>query len=246
MSSLAPTAIITDQDKAMQKAIEVVFPTARHRWCLGHIMKKLLEKLKSYKHYEDIKSVLQNIVYDSLTCGDFEDRWNEFINLYDLHTNEWLLGLYDERRRRVPAFVKDTFWAGMSTTQRSESMHSFFDGYVNSKITLKQFVEQYENALRDKVEKESHVDFISFNSCIPRMTYYPLEKQFQEAYTIEKFKDFQQELSANLYCEVSLHKENFPCLEFTVGENIMVGNTITTIPFNVLLKETDFEINCNC
>ena len=74
------------------------------------------------------------------------------------------------------------------------------------------------------------------------MTYYPLVKQFQEAYTTEKFKDFQQELSANLYCEVSLHKENFPCSEFTVGENVMVGNTITTIPFIVLLKEVDFEI----
>ena len=77
------------------------------------------------------------------------------------------------------------------------------------------------------MEKESHADFISFNSCILYMTYYPLVKQFQEAYTTEKFKDFQQELSANLYCEVSLHKENFPCSEFTVGENVMVGNTIT-------------------
>ncbi|KAK3217813.1 hypothetical protein Dsin_011783 [Dipteronia sinensis] len=125
-------------------------------------------------------------------------------------------------------------------------MHAFFDGYVNSKTTLKQFVEQYENTLRDKAEKESHADFISFNSCIPCVTHYPLEKQFQEAYTIEKFKDFQQELSANLYCEVSLHKENFPCSEFTVGENVMVGNIITTIPFTVLLKEADFEINCNC
>ncbi|KAK3172179.1 hypothetical protein Dsin_033160 [Dipteronia sinensis] len=217
MSSLAPTAIITDQDKAMQKAIEVVFPTARHRWCLWHIMKKLPEKLKSYKHYEDIKSVLQNIVYDSLTCGDFEDRWNEFINLYDLHTNEWLLGLYDERRRWVPAFVKDTFWVGI----------------MRMRCEIRK-------------EKECHADFISFNSCIPCVTHYPLEKQFQEAYTTEKFKDFQQELSANLYCEVSLDKENFPCSEFTVGENVMVGNTITTIPFTVLLKEADFEINCNC
>ncbi|KAL7251552.1 hypothetical protein ACSBR1_013398 [Camellia fascicularis] len=42
---------------------------------------------------------------------------------------------------------------GMSTTQCSESMNAFFDGYVNSKTTLKQFVEQYDNALRSKVEK---------------------------------------------------------------------------------------------
>ena len=38
-----PNAIITDQDRAMQNAIEQVFPKARHRWCLWHIMKKIPE-----------------------------------------------------------------------------------------------------------------------------------------------------------------------------------------------------------
>ncbi|KAL7220208.1 hypothetical protein ACSBR2_013135 [Camellia fascicularis] len=46
---------------------------------------------------------------------------------------------------------------GMSTTQCSESMNAFFDGYVNSKTTLKQFVEQYDNALRSKVEKGNQI-----------------------------------------------------------------------------------------
>ncbi|KAM1790046.1 hypothetical protein ACFX14_034059 [Malus domestica] len=34
MSGHAPSGIITDQDKAMKKAIEVVFPNTRHRLCL--------------------------------------------------------------------------------------------------------------------------------------------------------------------------------------------------------------------
>jgi hypothetical protein len=42
-------------------------------------------------------------------------------------------------------------------------MNAFFDGYVNAKTTLKHFVGQYENALRDKVEKEKIADFNSFN-----------------------------------------------------------------------------------
>ncbi|KAA8545013.1 hypothetical protein F0562_019770 [Nyssa sinensis] len=83
--------------------------------------------------------------------------WNSMIEKYKLYGNEWLLGMYTERHCWVPAFVKDNFWAGMSTTQRSESMHAFFDGYVNVKTTLKQFVEQYENALKDK-------DFEKFKS----------------------------------------------------------------------------------
>ncbi|XP_071739892.1 protein FAR1-RELATED SEQUENCE 2-like [Rutidosis leptorrhynchoides] len=34
MSGRAPNAIITDQDQAMKNAIEIVFPEARHMWCL--------------------------------------------------------------------------------------------------------------------------------------------------------------------------------------------------------------------
>jgi zinc finger SWIM domain-containing protein 3 len=67
--------------------------------------------------------------------------------------DRWLKGLYDNRHHWVPTFVKDIFWAGMSTTQHSESMYAFFDGYVNAEITLKHFVGQYENAIKDKVEK---------------------------------------------------------------------------------------------
>ncbi|KAF8364659.1 hypothetical protein HHK36_033339 [Tetracentron sinense] len=50
----------------------------------------------------------------------------------------------------------------MSTTQRSESMNSFFDGYVHAKTSLKEFVDQYDSALRDKYEKEAQADFESF------------------------------------------------------------------------------------
>ncbi|BBN70336.1 FAR1 Related Sequences transcription factor family [Prunus dulcis] len=88
MSGHAPCGIITNQDRAMKNAIEIVFPNTRHRWCLWHIMKKLHEKLKSYKHYESIKFALENIVYDSLTNIEFEDRCKEMIERYELQNND--------------------------------------------------------------------------------------------------------------------------------------------------------------
>ena len=170
MSGCPPNAIITDQDKAMKNAIQIVFPNERHRWCLWHILKKLPEKLRGYKEYEAIKFGIQNAVYDSVTIKEFEENWNKLIENYQLESNEWLFGLVEDRHQRVPAFVKDIIWAGMSTTQRSESMHAFFDGYINSKPTLKQFVEQYENALAKKVENENGEEFNSLNSYIPCIT----------------------------------------------------------------------------
>ncbi|XP_031284284.1 protein FAR1-RELATED SEQUENCE 5-like [Pistacia vera] len=233
MGNSTPKAIIIDQDRAMQNAVEIVFPDTRHRWCLWHIMKKLPEKLKGYREYEHIKFTLQNVVYDSLTCEEFEEWWNSFIEKYNLHGNDWLSSLYNERYRWVSAFVKGTFWAGMSTTQHSESMHALFDGYINSKTTLKQFVEQYENALRDKVKKENEADFKSIKSSIPCISIYPIEKQFQEAYTTAKFKEFQKELAGKLHYEIYSLKDMESKVEYVVKEDVMVGEIYRQVSFVV-------------
>jgi hypothetical protein len=163
MSNRQPRAIVTGQAKPIQNAVEEVFPDARYRWCLRHIMKKLPEKSGGYEEYGYIKTTIGKAVYDSLTITDFEGSWMRMLERYDISDNDWLKGLYDNRHRRVPAFVKDAFWVGMSTIQCSESMHAFFDGYVNAKTILKHFGSQYENALRDKVEKEILADFKSFH-----------------------------------------------------------------------------------
>jgi len=40
---------------------------------------------------------------------------------------EWFQTLYHNREKRAPVFVKDQLWAGMSSTQRSESTNAYFD-----------------------------------------------------------------------------------------------------------------------
>lgn len=76
------------------------------------------------------------------------------------------------------------------------------------------------------MEKENQVDFNSFNSEITCMSHYAIEKQFQDVCTIAKFKEFECELSAKIYCELSLYRENGVSLEFTMNEDIKVGETL--------------------
>ncbi|XP_040989025.1 protein FAR1-RELATED SEQUENCE 6-like [Juglans microcarpa x Juglans regia] len=128
-----------------------------HRFCLWHIMKKLPEKFGSHSQYEEIKSTLRRCIYDSFSELEFESQWRDMLDIYDLHENAWLVSLYSDRRFWVLTYVKDTFWTGMSTTQRSEGMNAFFDDYVNSKTTLKQFVEQYDSALKRKGGRSTFV-----------------------------------------------------------------------------------------
>jgi hypothetical protein len=50
----------------------------------------------------------------------------------------WIHSLYEEREHWAPVYMKDTFFGGMSTSQRSESINAFFDKYVCKKTTLKE------------------------------------------------------------------------------------------------------------
>ncbi|KAH9704409.1 protein FAR1-RELATED SEQUENCE [Citrus sinensis] len=234
-----PLGIIIDQDRAMQKAIENVFPTTRHRWCLWHIMKKVPEKLGAFKEREGIISSLLFAVYDSLSSDAFEEAWHCMITEYDLWDNDWLNGLYEERHCWVPCYLKGYFWAGMSTTQRSESMNAFFDGFVNSKTNLKQFVKQYENALRRKAELEWQADAKCFSKRTPCVSRYEMERQVEEVYTISKFKEFQEELTALMYCDISDSVGSI----YQIIESFGQGRRGF---FEVVFEEAECEVTCIC
>ncbi|KAL5852524.1 hypothetical protein ACOSQ3_007642 [Xanthoceras sorbifolium] len=91
----------------------------------------------------------------------------------------------------------------MSSTQRSESMNVYFDRYIHSRSTLKEFVEQYEIALRAKIDKEIQADYRTMNTVTKCFTDFQFEKQFQDAYTIEMFDVVQKELARMMFCDVS-------------------------------------------
>ncbi|XP_047326679.1 protein FAR-RED IMPAIRED RESPONSE 1-like [Impatiens glandulifera] len=195
MHGRAPKAIITNQCRSMTIAIEKVFPNTNHRFCLWHIMKKLPTKLAAHAQYKSIKKALKNIVYNSITIEQCERNWMKMIEKFELEDNDWLNSLHVQRSKWILVYVKCHFWAGMSTSQRSESMNAFCDDFVHSKTTLKQFVEQYDRALKKNIEKEKKLDFQSFNSTIPIVSGYSLERQFQSVYTNDIFKLFQNEVT---------------------------------------------------
>ncbi|CAH9107260.1 unnamed protein product [Cuscuta europaea] len=117
MHGCAPKGIITDQDHAMQNAIQIVFPNTRHRWCLWHIMKKLPEKMGGLADKDLIMYNIHDLVYDSQHDSEFEDGWTAMVERFSHKNDEWLGVMYNERHRWVPCYLKPTFWAGMSTTQ---------------------------------------------------------------------------------------------------------------------------------
>ncbi|XP_042952303.1 protein FAR1-RELATED SEQUENCE 5-like [Carya illinoinensis] len=230
MDGIAPKAIITDQDRAMKNAIALVFPNTRHRFCLWHILKKVPEKLGSYGSYKtEMKSALMKCVYDTQRVDEFEKCWDELITTYNLHENAWLQSLYVERE----------YW-------RSESMNAFFDGYVHSRTNLKEFVDQFDNALKKKIEKENLADFQSFNVTIPLISRSPIEKRFQELYTIAKFKEVQQQINGIIDLNPKLHKSDGALKTYMVEDEVALEEFTKLVRHFVDFSEDDAVAKCSC
>ncbi|KAG7975071.1 hypothetical protein I3843_06G078000 [Carya illinoinensis] len=231
----------------MKNAIAIVFPESRHRFCLWHILKKVPEKLGSHSSYKSgLKNALMKCVYDTQTIEEFENCWDELITTYNLHENAWLQSLFAEREYWVPAFLKEFFWADISTTQRSESMNAFFDGYVHSETTLKEFVDQFDNALKKKIENENRADFNSFNSTIPCISRSPIEKRFQELYTNAKFREFQQQLTGIIDMDPALLKRDGGVKTYLVEDEVRVEEYTKLVTHSVDFSEEDAIAKCSC
>ncbi|XP_062145444.1 protein FAR1-RELATED SEQUENCE 8-like [Alnus glutinosa] len=191
-------------------------------------------------------SAINKCLYDSQTCEEYEENWKDLLEKYNLHDNAWLNGLYKDKTFWVPAYMKDTFWAGMNTTQRSESMNAFFDGYVHSRTTLKEFVDEYDNALRRMVESEARADFDSFNRTISCISALPLEKQFQVVYTNAKFKEVHEQFVKMMSCNNSHLKSEGAISTFEVIEYVVVGDHLIEKIFLVYFNEDELEVKCTC
>ncbi|XP_074342197.1 protein FAR1-RELATED SEQUENCE 5-like [Apium graveolens] len=150
-----PITIITDQDIALSNAISEVMPNTNHTYCTWHISSKFPEKLSTlYTQYSEFKTDFNACIYKSLSPTEFEGRWEDLKEKYDLENHNWLNDMYAIRRQWVFAFTKQHFAASMTTTSRSESMNSFFDGYVKASTGLKEFIEIYTKEMFKRFQKE--------------------------------------------------------------------------------------------
>ncbi|XP_008788240.2 protein FAR1-RELATED SEQUENCE 6-like isoform X1 [Phoenix dactylifera] len=248
MRGCPPNAIITDECEAIQGAVAEVFPEARHRICLWHIMKNVQQKLRDFEEYKTLKKDLKKVVYDSLRIDEFEECWRDLIKRYGLEGSEWLNFLYENRQLWAPVFLKNTFWAGMSIARQKESITTFFEGCVYPETSLKCFLSNYEMVLKTKYEMEAQADLDSFHKGRVFVTKLHMEEHLSKLYTLNMFKKFQDELKAIVHCQVSLVKVDGPISTFEVKECAFMegGENAQDRHYEVFYNVDEFDVHCIC
>ncbi|KAK2980393.1 hypothetical protein RJ640_014566 [Escallonia rubra] len=170
----------------------------------------------------------------------FEKRWWKLIAKFNLREDEWFQSLYTDRKFWVPTFIRDISFAGLSTASRSESLNSFFDKYVHSESSLKDFVEQYKAVLQDRYEEQAKADFDAWHETPELKSPSPFEKQMSLVYTHEIFKKFQVEVLGAAACHLKKEREDESTVIYSVKD--FEDNQ----DFSVEWNESKSEIGCSC
>ncbi|XP_061373449.1 protein FAR1-RELATED SEQUENCE 5-like [Gastrolobium bilobum] len=245
MFDRSPVAIITDQDKAMGKSIAKIFPGARHRFCAWHLKKHVMEHSQALRaQFKDSFDVDFREWYKSQNIDEFEGKWEALKNKYDIRAGSWLANMYTSRHHWAKAYLKDTFFAGMTTSGRSESINSFFDGYVNSNTMLNDFVIQYDKAIKSRRDAEEDEDFKTINTKAILETAHPIEATAGERYTRKMFEIFKKEWKVAIgdYFHEKISTDN-KCTKYRVGSREVDKKWWAIVDYH--LEET-FTAHCSC
>ncbi|GJN11355.1 hypothetical protein PR202_ga29539 [Eleusine coracana subsp. coracana] len=243
MNAKPPHSIITNYCHDVAIAVKKVFPNTRHRFCLWHILSELPEKLEEVEKKDEIISTFSTLAYDSVTMPDFDKEWQEMVQHFQLERNEWLSKLYEVRLQWAPVYVKDSFWAGMSVTDRGDSVTDYFDGWLTSATSLKMFVEQYEEVVKSKLEKETYEDIRSSQMRSPMIRGLPVEEQAAKLYTTEIFQKFLNEIGHSFHCDYAELDRNDSVVTYIVSEHV---NGTNKVDYKAAYDNVEDDVWCLC
>ncbi|XP_078181731.1 protein FAR-RED IMPAIRED RESPONSE 1-like [Carex rostrata] len=241
MNGVKPGGILTDQCPSIEKGIRYVLGSDTvHRYCAWHILHKLPEKFGGQEDKTALTYLVKATVYESRTESQFEQSWQTLMVEIGYEDAPWFKSIFRQRRKWVPVYLNDRFWAGMNTTQRVESMNSFFDNYLRSKSTLAEFVVNFESGLSRIWQREHYLDHKDKSTTPVLISDLELEKQFCRVYTNEIFYKFQDEIrnSLNLTCVFRFHLDD----NTKVYEVQDIGGNIFDVQYKADLK----EVFCIC
>ncbi|XP_060167874.1 protein FAR1-RELATED SEQUENCE 6-like [Lycium barbarum] len=241
-----PQTVIIDQSRAMQTAIADVLPRASHCISLSHIMKKVPEELGRLHEYGVIKKAFAEAVYQSSRKDEFEAAWEDMMLSYGISDHKWLQTLHEDCKQWVPVYLKDTFLAGMFAMTLSEREASPFDEYLSSRTPLKEFLDGYNQCLKEIYQREALADSESRNpSCMFKSRFY-FEMQVSKIYTNHIFDRFQVEIEGMFSCLSTRQVGIDGSIVIYVVKEHEVENANEARDYEVMFNTAVAEVICVC
>ncbi|XP_004309848.1 PREDICTED: protein FAR1-RELATED SEQUENCE 5-like [Fragaria vesca subsp. vesca] len=247
MNGKMPKAVITDEDEAMHIEIRTVMPEARHRLCIWHIGQnanghlKLAKKLKAFNR----------CIRKYQTVVQFDRLWQDMLDEFDLHDNDWINSMYEKRDKFCQAFFRDIFMAGMRSTQRCERMNKDFKLVLSKSKTFVQVVSLVDRTLMRIRNNQERDDFNTMNSFHSAKTHLEdLEKQASSVFTHDVFKwifrVIMKEAHITLKQGTECHEDGSRVYKVSVYKRPNFEHTVTYYPWKETESAADLIMVCSC
>ncbi|XP_021744437.1 protein FAR-RED IMPAIRED RESPONSE 1-like [Chenopodium quinoa] len=196
MRGLESSTIFTDQDQAMNKAIETVRQNSRHKLCLWHLQKNFVSRFGQLKSNEDFKNMFNKCFYGCDSEEEFTACWKNMIQKYGLGEKSWFDRLCELRFKWCPIFSKDIFFTGTLSSQRSEVTNRAISFKANKKTLLLECFHIFKATVK-RWRSNEKADNYRCRTEKPK-TKCKLLKQATKVYTLNLFKDFEEEYDTSM------------------------------------------------
>ncbi|KAM0892909.1 hypothetical protein ACQ4PT_025458 [Festuca glaucescens] len=186
-----PRSVITDGDHAMARAISKVFPNADHRLCSWHIEQNMIRHLRKTK-----LSDFRKFVYYYRNVDEFESRWADFLEEYEITEKDaWINRMYELRKKWSRAYTKDRYFLRMQSNQRSESLNSRIHKNLDRRMSLADLLEHTDHCLWRIRKNEAELDARA-SQTVPftELDAEPLLRSSANIYTPVMFKKVKQQI----------------------------------------------------
>ncbi|KAJ1695496.1 hypothetical protein LUZ63_012195 [Rhynchospora breviuscula] len=234
--------MFTDQDAAIASALEKIMPDTKHGLCTWHINKNCVKHLSKLNDEDNhITKKFNACLYKYEEEKKFEDAINFLMEQVDDEGKKWLDFIYKSKEKWMYCFMKDVYTLGIRSTQSSESFNSILKAYLNCKLDVCRFMEQFDTVLEQNHEKEIKSEY-AMRSKLPRLKFkMPILCEASNLYTPKVFELFQAEVELFMLSHIE-------CLEgntYTVGK-FAIDNETPCKSRQVIWNREDQMISCSC
>ncbi|RYR26524.1 hypothetical protein Ahy_B02g060772 [Arachis hypogaea] len=198
----------------------------------GKYLLRMKEKNQNFFFELELEIAFWADARNRTACEYFEDVIS-FDTTYN--TNSMVLGTTSGFQ--IPIYLDHHFRAGMRSTQRSESIHAFFNKFITQNRSLIQFVKQYDNFLGSRKQTEK------IRCCIFSYRHTMCNKILNRSSILACFRKVQAQCRGKVNC---ITRSTQSALGYTIYEVLEQVSNSTFNKFSVTYNAILSEVKCQC
>ncbi|KAE8715531.1 hypothetical protein F3Y22_tig00110163pilonHSYRG00131 [Hibiscus syriacus] len=191
MMNKSPISVVTDGDRAMQRAIKSVIPYAKHRLCYWHLSRNAQANIGDPK----FTAAFSKCMASWWTTKEFDIQWCSVVSEFNVQKHPWVIEKGNTRHLWAQTYLTGHFFSNIRSTQRCESMNASLAIALKHNKTYLDVVRAIEYGINRMRMNELKEDYLSSHTKPFQITkLVDLESHATAIFTRESFRVFQDEL----------------------------------------------------